>query len=87
MRNPLLGDAERIDWAAIRPEHVSAALDTVLADAEAALDRAGSADVAADLDVLELVLDVPVERLQRVWGAVCHLQAVADSPALRAARG
>jgi len=38
MRNPLLGDAERIDWAAIRPEHVSAALDIVLADAEAALD-------------------------------------------------
>ncbi|MFY7904158.1 MAG: M3 family metallopeptidase [Rubrivivax sp.] len=85
MSTPLLSEAERIDWAAIRPEHVSAALDTVLADAEAALDRAGSADVAADLDVLELVLDVPVERLQRVWGAVCHLQAVADSPALRAA--
>ena len=31
------------------------------------------------------VLDVPVERLGRAWGAVTHLNEVADTPALRAA--
>ena len=87
MSNPLLVDADCIDWPAVRPEHVTAALDEVLATAEAALQRAGGPDVAADLDVLGCVLDVPVERLQRVWGAVSHLQAVADTPALREAHG
>ena len=31
------------------------------------------------------MLDVPIERLGRAWGAVTHLNEVADTPALRAA--
>jgi oligopeptidase A len=41
--------------------------------------------VPADYEALALALDLPVERLQRAWGTVCHLQAVVDTPALRAA--
>ncbi|MDO9073964.1 MAG: oligopeptidase A, partial [Rubrivivax sp.] len=83
--NPLLHGGEMPDFTAIRPEHVKPAIDTLLAEAESALERAVGPDVPADHDALALVLDVPVERLRRTWSHVNHLQAVADTPALRAA--
>lgn len=83
--NPLLDLQDLPDFAAIRPEHVTPAIGQLLADAEAALAQAGSDAVPADYDALSRTLDVPVERLRRAWGAVGHLQAVADTPALRAA--
>ena len=83
--NPLLLTCEMPDFAAIRPDDVGPALDVLLADADLALERAVSADVSADYNTLSTVLDVPVERLYRAWGIVCHLQAVSDTPALRAA--
>jgi oligopeptidase A len=83
--NPLLQAAELPDFAAIRPQHVTPAMDTLLADAEAALQRAGGSDVADDYDAVSAVLDVAVERLHRAWGQVSHLQAVADTPDLRQA--
>ena len=87
--NPLLADTALPHWDTITPEHVTPALDRLLADAERGLaaataDAAGD-DAAARWDRLERVLAVPVERLERVWGWVCHLQTVVDTPALRAA--
>jgi len=83
--NPLLHGGEMPDFAAIRPEHVKPAIDLLLAEAEVALERAVGPEVPADHHALALVLDVPVERLRRTWSHVNHLQAVADTPALRAA--
>ncbi len=83
--NPLLALDDLPDFAAIRPEHVTPAIGQLIADAEAALALAGSDAVAADYEALSRTLDVPVERLRRAWNAVSHLQAVADTPALRAA--
>jgi oligopeptidase A len=83
--NPLLHSAERPDFAALRPEHVGPALDVLLAEADAALERAAGPDVAADYDALAAVLDPAVERLRAAWAQVAHLQAVADTPELRAA--
>ncbi len=83
--NPLLSPADPPDFAAIRPEHVTPAIDVLLAAAEAGLERAVGPDVTADYDALALVLDVPVERLMSAWSQVCHLQSVADTKALRAA--
>jgi oligopeptidase A len=82
--NPLLAPALP-DFAAVRPEHVKPAIELLLADADAALDRAIGDDVAADYDALSAVLDVPVERLRRAWGAVVHLQAVASTSRIPAA--
>ncbi|MCW5631758.1 MAG: M3 family metallopeptidase [Rubrivivax sp.] len=86
--NPLLAERDDTlpDFAAVRPEHVTPAIDELLAGAEAALRAAVQPDVPADYDTLARVLDVPVERLRRGWGHVCHLQSVADTPALRAAQ-
>ncbi|MBA4177206.1 MAG: oligopeptidase A [Leptothrix sp. (in: Bacteria)] len=83
--NPLLQAGEMPEFAAIRPEHVQPAIAALLADAEGALERAVGPEVPADHHALALVLDVPVERLRRTWSHVNHLQAVADTPALRAA--
>jgi oligopeptidase A len=84
--NPLrVADGTLPDFAAIRPDHVTPAVDRWLADAEAALESAVGDAVQADYDALSATLDMPVERLSRGWAAVCHLQAVADTPALRAA--
>jgi oligopeptidase A len=83
--NPLLQITDLVDFAAIRPEHVAPAIATLLADANAALERAVSPEVPPDYDALSAVLDVATERLGRAWGAVGHLNAVADTPELRAA--
>jgi oligopeptidase A len=64
---------------------VAPALDLLLAAADDALARAASPQVPADYPTLTLLLDVPVERLGRAWGAVTHLCEVADTPALREA--
>ncbi|MGC7995705.1 hypothetical protein ACP3WK_24200, partial [Salmonella enterica] len=52
---------------------------------EAALEKVTGPDVPADYDALSLLLDVPTERMGRAWGAVGHLNSVADTPELRAA--
>ena len=83
--NPLLTTEGLPRFDAIRPEHITPAVDSLLADASAALDHATSDAVPAEYDALSAVLDVATERLGRAWGAVGHLNAVADSPALRAA--
>jgi oligopeptidase A len=83
--NPLLGDEGLPRFDAIRPEHITPALDELLAAADAALARATGDEVPATYEALSAVLDVATERLGRAWSAVGHLHAVADSPALRAA--
>ena len=85
MNNPLLDFSGLPRFDAIRPEHVSSALDRLLADADAALARATGDAVPADYQALSAVLDVATEKLARAWGAVGHLNAVADTPELRAA--
>ena len=85
MINPLLARTELPLFADIRPEHVGPAISELLTEANAALERATSDAVPADYDAMSAVLDVATERLSRSWGAVNHLNAVADNPALRAA--
>ena len=83
--NPLLSDSALPAFDAIRPEHVTPAVDALLAEANVALEKVTGPDVPADYDALSAVLDVATERLGRAWGAVGHLNAVADTPQLRAA--
>jgi oligopeptidase A len=83
--NPLLDMTGLPRFDAICPEHITSALDALLTDADAALARATSEAVPAEYEALSAVLDVATERLSRAWGAVGHLNGVADSPELRAA--
>ncbi|MBS0448617.1 MAG: M3 family metallopeptidase [Proteobacteria bacterium] len=81
--NPLLDTGDLPHFAAIRPEHITPAVDALLSDANAALARATGNAVPADYDAMSSVLDVATERLTRAWAAVGHLHAVADTPELR----
>lgn len=85
MTNPLLAGTGLPAFDQVRPEHVEPALDALLKKADEALERAVGPDTPADYDALSAVLDVAGERLKFAWGAVGHLNAVADTPELRAA--
>ena len=85
LMNPLLDFTDLPRFSDISPEHVTPAVDELLKAADAALERAVSDTVPAEYDALSAVLDVATERLGRAWGAVGHLNAVADRPELRAA--
>ncbi|KQV96806.1 M3 family metallopeptidase [Rhizobacter sp. Root1221] len=85
MTNPLLARTDLPLFADIRPEHVGPAVTELLAEANAALEKVTGDTVPADYDAMSAVLDVATERLGRAWGAVGHLNSVADNPALRAA--
>jgi len=83
--NPLLQRLGLPTYDRIEAGHVAPAMDVLLADADAALTRAAGPDGPADYAGLALLLDVPVERLGRAWGAVTHLSEVRNTPQLRQA--
>ena len=85
MTNPLLEFSDLPLFDRILPEHVDPAMDELLAKAETALARVTQADFPANWSGIARVLDVATENLGRAWGAVSHLNSVADTPELRAA--
>ena len=85
MNNPLLDFSDLPLFDRVKPEDVQPALDELLAHAHAALQRVTDPAFPADWLRISQVLDTATERLGRAWGVVSHLQAVADTPALRAA--
>ncbi len=74
-----------IDFAAIHPEHIAPAIDELLGNAQAALDKACDSITPATWHDLSATLDVATERLSMAWSAVSHLNSVQDTPELRAA--
>jgi oligopeptidase A len=85
MTNPLLQTTGLPLFDRIAPEHVAPAMDVLLADAEKALEAVTAADFPAEWKAIAQTLDVTTERLGMAWGAVSHLNSVADTPELRAA--
>ncbi|MDP3651244.1 MAG: M3 family metallopeptidase [Rhodoferax sp.] len=83
--NPLLRFDTLPLFDQIRPEHVAPAIDTLLEQASLALEKVTDADFPAQWDAIARELDVSTERLGIAWGAVSHLNSVADTPELRAA--
>jgi oligopeptidase A len=82
--NPLLDFSGLPRFDTIRPEHVGPAIDTLLADAEAAVKHAETVSPVT-WDSFVVPLDDATEKLWRAWGQVNHLQGVLHSPALRKA--
>ena len=83
--NPLLQASNTPLFDQILPDHVAPAIETLLAQAQAALETVTAEAFAPDWVAMATTLDVANERLSIAWGAVSHLNSVADSPALRAA--
>ena len=83
--NPLLSSASLPLFDQILPEHVAGAIDTLLAAANQSLETVTAADFPAQWDAIARQLDVATEKLGLAWGSVSHLNAVVDTPELRAA--
>ncbi len=83
--NPLLSTAALPAFASIKPEHIAPAIAQLLDETRAALAAATSDATPADYDTLSATLGVATERLGHAWGAVGHLNAVANTPELREA--
>jgi len=81
--NPLLDFSGLPRFAEIRPEHVSPAVDALLAQARTAVAAAESA--APSWESFVSPLEDAHERLGRAWGQVSHLHGVMDTPPLREA--
>ncbi len=81
--NPLLDFTTLPRYDAIKPEHVTPALDTLLENASAAI-KAAEAITEPSWDALA-VLEEPLEQLGRAWGVVGHLESVVNTPELREA--
>ena len=64
---------------------MSPAVDVLIEQASAALETVTAAAFPARWIDISAVLDVATENLSRAWGAVSHLNSVADTPELRAA--
>jgi oligopeptidase A len=81
--NPLLDFSGLPRFDVIVPAHVTPAIDTLLAQARAVVESVATDQQPATWDrVVEPIADA-LDRLDRAWGAVGHLNAVLNSPALR----
>ena len=84
--NPLLQDFDLPPYSLILPEHVEPAVDQILADSRAAIAKLlKQQQTNPSWDGLVLALDELGARLGRAWSPVSHLNAVCNSPELRAA--
>jgi oligopeptidase A len=80
-KNPLLDFSGLPRFADIKPEHVTPAVDQLLADGRAT--TAAALQAKPTWDEFVAPLEDANERIGRAWGQVAHLHAVMDNPPLR----
>jgi len=81
--NPLLDFSGLPRFDAIAPEHVTPAIDLLVGAARAAMDAVASDTGPATWDTVAEPLADALDRLERAWDDVHHLNAVVSTPALR----
>jgi oligopeptidase A len=81
--NPLLAFPQLPRYDAVRPEHVSPAIDVLLARAREAQRRVASDTSPPTWANVVLPLTDALDRLDRAWSAVNHMNAVVSTDALR----
>src|SRR5438067_13267147 len=83
--NPLLDFSGLPRFDTIRPEHVTPAIEQLIADARTVVQQVETPADTVTWDNFVVPLEEATERLGRAWGVVNHLNHVMDSPELRAA--
>jgi len=81
--NPLLDFSGLPRFDAIRAAHVAPAVDTLIADARATVERVATDAGPATWETVAEPLAETLDRFDRAWGAVRHLNAVVNTPELR----
>ncbi|ABM57676.1 M3 family metallopeptidase [Verminephrobacter eiseniae] len=85
MDNPLLTPSDLPPFDRIGAQDVAPAIDVLLERASQALETVTAPGFPARWQAIMEQLEVPNEQLLRAWGAISHLNSVADTPPLRAA--
>lgn len=83
--NPLLHFSGLPKFNEVKAEHVSPAVDYLLADARKTVETLATADGAVTWENFASRLEDMEERLSRAWSQVGHINAVVNSPELREA--
>ncbi len=83
--NPLLAVGGLPKFNEIRPEHVSPAIDSLIAEGRALVEQLATAQAAPDWQNFVQPIETFSEKLSRSWGPVGHMNAVVNTPALREA--
>ncbi len=81
--NPLLDFTGLPRFDAVTPAHVAPAIESLLGNARAVVERIASDPAPASWDGVVVPLEHALDRLDRSWGAVRHLNAVMSTPTLR----
>ncbi|MFP5393194.1 MAG: M3 family metallopeptidase [Gammaproteobacteria bacterium] len=82
--NPLLDFSSLPRFDAIRPEHVTPAIEQLIAAASAVVKQLEQPNHDVTWDNFVAPLEEATEQLGRAWGIVNHLNHVMDTPELRA---
>jgi len=83
--NPLLDFSNLPRFDRIRPEHVTPAIEQLIAHAREVVQQLEAPAENVSWDSFVVPLEESTEQLGRAWGVVNHLNHVMDSPELRAA--
>ena len=83
-QNPLLDFSGLPRFDAIKPEHVTPAIDELLAKSRAVVEQLQAPSDSVSWDSFVTPLENATELLGRAWGIVSHLNNVVDTPELRA---
>lgn len=81
--NPLLDFSGLPRFAEIRTEHITPAVERLLADGRAVVDKVRSDIATPTWQNFVQPMENANERLSRAWGQVSHLNAVMNNPKLR----
>jgi oligopeptidase A len=85
MSNPLLNAGRLPQFSAIRPEHVRPAIEQLLAEGRALVERLLSENSEYTWDNLVAPLEAMDDGINRAWSPVSHMNAVVNTDALRTA--
>ncbi|MEO7031358.1 MAG: M3 family metallopeptidase, partial [Herbaspirillum sp.] len=81
--NPLLDFSGLTRFDQIKPEHVAPAISSLLKDCMTVIEKLATSSSEVTWQNFILPLEQVTEKLGRAWSVVGHLNAVADTPALR----
>jgi oligopeptidase A len=84
-QNPLLDFSDLPRFDVIQPEHVKPAIESLLADGRALIERLTADSTPATWADFAGALSLGLEPFGRAWGVVGHLHSVNDVPAWREA--
>ena len=85
MSNPLLYVAGLPKFNEVKPEHISPAVDSLIAEGRALVEQLATSTETPTWESFALKLEDHSEKLGRAWSQVSHMNAVVNSPELREA--